>query len=73
MRAPLALDVGHEADTAGVVLVGGVVQAVLRQIGNLGRGGGCGFHARGVVGHGALLRNSGDGNLLQRSKGLKQN
>ena len=34
--ALLALDVGHEADAAGVVLVGGRIQAVFLQMGDLG-------------------------------------
>ena len=49
-RVPSGLDVGHEADTAGVVFVGGVVEALgggLRQFNGL-RGGGRGLR------HGAL-------------------
>ena len=61
--ALLALDVGDEADAAGVVLVGGRIQAVFLQMGDLGS-----------RRHGAHSGNSG-GNprIVQRTTDAKQN
>ena len=61
--ALLALDVGDEADAAGVVLVGARIQAVFLQMGNLGS-----------RRHGALLQLfAGKRRIVQCSNNAKQN
>ena len=63
------LDVGDEADAAGIVLVARVVQAAGGECLDLfgGRGG------QGGVGHGALQAERGWGNLSQRSNPINSN
>ena len=61
--ALLALDVGHEADAAGVMLVGGRIQAVFLQMGDLGS-----------RRHGALLQFvAGKRRIVQCNNNAKQN